>query len=522
MFSNKAIRTAGVVGRRQSQFLRKLALSGIATLSACSIGLMSSSADVINLGETGAVAVYAKETLSDARSQEGDVDKKTYYDVMSTVPWSVTGEIGVGIPANQLIVARYNFANAVFAQELTSSSLKQIGSSTPALISGGKVGENFAVFALTPTGAVESDVALTLSLGDDNIIAVSPDAPVSVSREITLRGFTDVVPPKVARYTSAIVVADALSVKVDGNSPTATVSTGFLSFADEPSASLGTITAVLNTTDAEGPLEPPVAYLKSLDGYPTTFMELFMAGNVDGGGTQLSFEGDFSFLKGAYLEEITSMCSPEPSSGNLVSRDEDTMELEDIPDTAIPNDDPDTDQDDPPFSYRRKLCIYLYDAESEEAVQVPRTESYMASFDFVAIDRDQVFSPADRTVALGRIKRDGTTVHIPYLTTYEGYNHRITLSNRSGTAADYSFSFRPEGTVTAVPGMYATGTLAARETKVLRAMDVVTLEGGSRTAATVDVVANKTSIDVSSTLVNLSNGTAAVTVHLSDTGLNIN
>ena len=110
-------------------------------------------------------------------------------------------------------------------------------------------------------------------------------------------------------------------------------------------------------------------------------------------------------------------------------------------------------------------------------------------------------------------------MHIPYLTTYEGYNHRITLSNRSGTAADYSFSFRPEGTVTAVPGMYATGTLAARETKVLRAVDVVTLEGGNRTAATVDVVANKTSIDVSSTIINRSNGTAAVTVHLSDTGL---
>ena len=52
MFSNKAIRTAGAVGRRQSQSLRKLALSGIATLSACSIGLMSSSADVIDLDET--------------------------------------------------------------------------------------------------------------------------------------------------------------------------------------------------------------------------------------------------------------------------------------------------------------------------------------------------------------------------------------------------------------------------------------------------------------------------------------
>ena len=64
--------------------------------------------------------MYAKETLSDARSQEGDVDKKTYYEVMSDTAWTVMGEIGVGIPVNQLIVARYDFANAVFAQDLTS------------------------------------------------------------------------------------------------------------------------------------------------------------------------------------------------------------------------------------------------------------------------------------------------------------------------------------------------------------------------------------------------------------------
>ena len=78
----------------------------------------------------------------------------------------------------------------------------------------------------------------------------------------------------------------------------------------------------------------------------------------------------------------------------------------------------------------------------------------------------------------------------------------ITLSNRSGTAADYSFSFRPEGTVTAVPGMYATEhvELLARRRCFERNGCEMTLEGGSRTAATVDVVANKTSIDVSSTL----------------------
>ena len=120
---------------------------------------------------------------------------------------------------------------------------------------------------------------LTLNLGGRTAIAVSPDAPVSVSREITLRGFTDVVPPKMARYRSAIVVADALSVKVDGNSPTATVLTGFLSFGDDSSASLGTITVALNTTGTGPEVGERIGVFGFVDGMATTFVELFEAGN---------------------------------------------------------------------------------------------------------------------------------------------------------------------------------------------------------------------------------------------------
>ena len=60
-----------------------------------------------------------------------------------------------------------------------------------------------------------------------------------------------------------------------------------------------------------------------------------------------------------------------------------------------------------------------------------------------------------------------------------------------------------------MPDYDATGTtLASGETRVLRATDVVTLMGGSRTAVTVDVVAQNTSIDVSTTLVNNMTGTS--------------
>ena len=50
------------------------------------------------------------------------------------------------------------------------------------------------------------------------------------------------------------------------------------------------------------------------------------------------------------------------------------------------------------------------------------------------------------------IMRNGTTVHIPYITQFADYNQRIVIVNRGGEAA-YSMSFMTEDGVTATPGM---------------------------------------------------------------------
>ena len=117
----------------------------------------------------------------------------------------------------------------------------------------------------------------------------------------------------------------------------------------------------------------------------------------------------------------------------------------------------------------------------------------------------------DRDLLLGGITRDGITVQIPYMTTYEGYNQRVTLANRHGAPAAYSFTFQPEDGTTATGGQYSSGTLAVGQTMVLSAMDIVDLMGGSRTAATLTIVAPTDSVDVSTTLVNRSTGTAVLT-----------
>ena len=108
--------------------------------------------------------------------------------------------------------------------------------------------------------------------------------------------------------------------------------------------------------------------------------------------------------------------------------------------------------------------------------------------------------------SLASIIRDGTTVHIPYLTTYGDYNQRIVVSNRSANPAPYWITFRTEDGVTATPGMYAMGTLEANSTMVLRAKDVVTLVGRNRTAATFVAEAKATQVDVATVIVNMMTG----------------
>ena len=116
------------------------------------------------------------------------------------------------------------------------------------------------------------------------------------------------------------------------------------------------------------------------------------------------------------------------------------------------------------------------------------------------------FGPEGATHTLGTIRRDGTTVHIPYLTTHSQYNHRIILRNRSGQSTSYNITFAPEMGATTTAGEAASGMVAAGETKIVRATNVVTIEGAARTAATVTAPIDSAHFDVSTTLVNLRDG----------------
>jgi hypothetical protein len=91
------------------------------------------------------------------------------------------------------------------------------------------------------------------------------------------------------------------------------------------------------------------------------------------------------------------------------------------------------------------------------------------------------------TNTTGSVVYDTTSIAVPFLTTYSGYNQRIYLKNVSTVAANYSITFASEADVTATAGTAATGSVPAKTVLAINASDIVTLVGKTRTTATIEV-----------------------------------
>ena len=250
--------------------------------------------------------------------------------------------------------------------------------------------------------------------------------------------------------------------------------------------SFGPVSETMGTTGTLGSfiVGTNEAFLNAADGMAVVDTNIYT--NAE---SSVTISGDFSFTSAAWLDA-------EPECDDT-EEDERQVEGEEVSDKLTPKMPGD-------FETIQYLCISVH--TGEDAVAIPETAPYMVTTEYAGGTLMAGWPANDGEHALGSITRDGTTVHIPYLTTFADYNQRIVVSNRGANPAPYWITFRPEDGVMATPGMYATGTLAAKSTKVLRAMDVVTLEGRSRTAATFVAEAKSTQIDVATVIVNMMTG----------------
>ena len=373
--------------------------------------------------------------------------------------------------------------NMVFAAAATSNG--EAGTTTAA-VAGGADGDNYIVFsAMGGPSTNNLTVAATT-------LAVLPDMPANIKVEVYRDAFdaqaaTNVVDSLTKMMSDAVTVGDGISERGTPGTSVADVSAEFMQFAGGDDISQ--IGRLRITADTD-------AYIQA--GTAVTDLGSMLNDTVP---IEVTFKGDFSV--GTPSLNTQSSCAAADSEGtstvvpSTVGDDGDVMRAMLTPDTQ------------PPGTGNVDWYLCLMVAEDND---MPLPDgAFTATMEYAA--NENAMGREDRTVTIGSIGRNGTTVHIPYLTTYEGYNQRIVLSNRGSEEAAYTISFRPEAGVTAMEKDAAEGALMGNSTVTMRANDLVELSGGSRTAATIDLVANSRDIDVTSVTVNKETGGTDTVVH---------
>lgn len=465
---------------------------------------------------------YAKETFVKATARPVTGVGTLYVLAPTHMIAGPADIIGVGTDLNMYEVV-FTLQNMVFAADVTglvatrASDTDTDAVATFARVRGGAQDDNYVVFgAETSSNVIKANDMLTLTA----TFAVTADGPGGIIRTVTnknLSATTGLAVTMTHENPEAIKVVRALKETVmpaDPN-PMAAAGHNFMAFggtALNPAlrTSVGTVqigvqegvrdarvAADTNTADAgtqdnvdttmvtlTGPVDATGTALATNDGNTGIVASGVLDDPLDAAGSNVTFSGEFGFVK-------TLALAADCSVGTLSEiRKADKTDREKLTDETM-----EMEADD--FATAMHLCIAV-DGETD----IPATGPYTVTTVYKG-PATNAFPPVGGTHNLAMIDRSGTTVHIPLLNLNEGYNHRIILRNRSGSAVTYSMSFHPEAGTTATPGAMASGMVGAGQTMFLRAQDVVTLVGKQRTAATLRAPAASGTLDVSTSLTNL-------------------
>ena len=433
---------------------------------------------------------YAQETIT--KSLQGN-DGVTYYVVDGgTDLLDVSAAVGFGTTPTAALVVRYDF-NGMILTEDSMPGLTLEGGDV-ALRQGGKAKDNYVVFLVTglpdtinglnpPTLDLNLDEVAISTGGGSITMHVRDDLSIPADNVVTQTGAitmtTGLMPVKVKRYPTASVDEKfLLFLEGDGEGETANMV-----------ASVGSV--VVNE----------VADLQHADGGGVvTTGELIVDAQDAGANTEtpdsessVIFKGDFSFAMEVTLRPTPSnLTDPICTAGTnlmMAKEDDGTQDTTRLRTQSLSyvNDNP-------------NLCIMVQSGDM--AMPIPATDPYVVEKTIVLVGTladNSKFTPMPDPAELGAIRRDGTTVRLPYLTQYSLYNQRIVVVNRSSAAAEYSFDFMAEDGVTITRGPKADGTLMPNSLTYfsLANNDLVMIEGSpNRAAATFIVGTQKNNIDV--------------------------
>ena len=469
---------------------KTLGVAGAAILGSMALLVTNPANAVINLdpatGEMAGKVKIAKETLLMGAANTTTVGGVTYYNVTNA-------ENILDVQVNRGIVAggtsvyyRLTLENMVFVGTPTASA-EDGGTGTAAPVGGGAEEDNYLLFSTSGAGEATDDLTVTIAA-----LGVLPDMPGNIKVEVYRNVFdaqaeTNPVDGLTQMMSGAVTVVDGISERGTPGMSVAEVSENFMQLTGGvDTAQIGRLRITADTT----------AFIQTGAAVASLSTMLNTTAPIE-----VTFKGDFSV--GTYSLDPEADCNGMDGEGTANAIDSTVGDDGDMEDAILTPTQPDGTENVDWY-----LCLTV-DEDNDMALP---TGDFTATVEYAALAN--ALGRDDQTVTIGSIGRNGTTVHIPYLTTYEGYNQRIVMSNRGSANAAYTFSFRTEAGVTAMAKDAAMGTLMAGSTVTMRAMDLVELSGASRTAATINFVANSSDIDVTSVTINMeTRGTDTVVHH---------
>ena len=461
---------------------------------------------VIDLDATGTQPVgtvtVSNETLTNesGRTVTVQASGQTYHVITlsatSTV-LRVDGKIGVSGADNRQLFIRYDLENMVFRRPTSdtgappSTGTVRINDAdndgttdtggdivTLSKEAGGGTGGDSVVYS-APDNAVIDDEAI-VSAYLHNELAILPNQPGGISMSVYL-SLTDALGGRQAlasKSQTAVTTAPSLATIVTPAAPlTASVDSGFTQLWAQSS------TVGANSPQPLGSLAVRVGPTSGLHVKASDGNTVLVPGDVVmTARSRTTFSGDFSIGSFALSEDGCATTTADSLRVNVAKSQAAALV--------------------PVFEGTRSLCITV--PNTNETAIMP--SAFLVEADYAPL-ANAAIGPQDLVeTQIGRIRRDGTSVQIPHLTTAAEYEQRIVIVNRSSRAADYNFQFTPASGTTARDGAMAEGTVGASSTLVLEATDVVTLSGGTETAASLNLVAPFGRIDVLTTQINITNG----------------
>lgn len=442
--------------------------------------------------ESGAVIV-ATESYGAADLTMGylDLDNGATDDL-----YNVAAQIGFTIAQGTSKYVRISLANARFGTSVNSNSLTTNGAGSATgtgtfsaqLSQGGAAGDDFVIFEVTDSA---NDIALTdvvtLALGNggtaggqagDSVLESLAGNAATVTFEVyesAADAVNQITSNRLVNKTYEFLTYDSANngefVEAVG-AVQADVAKDFKEFVAGDGVDAGLTVATLGLINAENALVNDT--INPL-GIAVTTADIF---DLD---QTLRITGDFSNGAWGYATGAAPDCS---APTDFTVETDTSLTLANFNVTTAP----------------LSLCLTV-DGTTDviEKNVTPPIKAELVDETFGALD-------------LATVTYNSTTIIVPYVTTFDGYNQRVYIVNKGTTDAEYSSSFVSEAEATATAGSAATGTVPANEMVTIRASDLVTLEGRTRTSAEIEIEAPLSAIEATTQTVNLSDGSTDTVV----------